>query len=112
MHSVTVHLPQQFQGVHPVFHISQLEPTFPNPFLHREQPPPPPIELDGETEYEVSEILNSKLDRHFKTGDTLPYLIHWAGYEGTPNDTSCAPPSDLANQPILDPPFHHSHPHN
>src|SRR5258708_6644557 len=41
-HSITVRLPQQFRGVHPVFHISQLEPTFPNPFPHREQPPPPP----------------------------------------------------------------------
>src|SRR5258708_3020611 len=35
-HSITVCLPQQFQGVHPMFHISQLEPTFLNPFPHRE----------------------------------------------------------------------------
>src|SRR5260221_4059369 len=42
MHSITVHLLQQFRGVHPVFHISQLEPPFPNPFLHRGRPPPPP----------------------------------------------------------------------
>src|SRR5258707_6727662 len=28
MHSITVHLPQQFRGVHPVFHISQLKPAF------------------------------------------------------------------------------------
>src|SRR5258708_31715106 len=62
MHSITVHLPQQFQGVHPMFHISQLEPTFPNPFPHREQPPPLPIELNGKTKYEVSETLDSKLD--------------------------------------------------
>src|SRR5258708_10602354 len=40
MHSITVHLLQQFRGVHPMFHISQLEPTFLNPFPHREQPPP------------------------------------------------------------------------
>src|SRR5258708_30965951 len=39
-HSITVCLPQQFQGVHPVFHVSQLEPAFLNPFPHREQPPP------------------------------------------------------------------------
>ena len=77
-HSITVCLPQQFQGVHPVFHVSQLEPTFLNPFPHREQPPPLPIELDGEMEYEVSKILDSKLDCHFKTGDMLCYLIHWA----------------------------------
>src|SRR5260221_10962032 len=39
MHSVTVHLPQQFRGVHPMFHVSQLKPTFPNPFPHTQQPP-------------------------------------------------------------------------
>ncbi len=110
MHSVTVHLPQQFQGVHPVFHISQLEPTFPNPFLHREQPPPPPIELDSEMEYEVSEILDSKLDCHFKTGDVLRYLIHWAGYEGTDEETSWVAASDLANSPDLCASFHQWYP--
>src|SRR5258708_4822360 len=45
MHSITIRLPQQFQGVHPVFHVSQLEPAFPNPFPHREQPPPPAITM-------------------------------------------------------------------
>src|SRR5258708_5045420 len=44
-HSITVRLPQQFRGVHPVFHVSQLEPAFPNPFPHREQPPPPPNKI-------------------------------------------------------------------
>src|SRR5258708_8693829 len=39
-HSITDHLPQQFRHVHPVFHISQPDPPFLNPFLHREQPPP------------------------------------------------------------------------
>src|SRR5258705_13126447 len=42
MHSITIHLPQQFQGVHPIFHASQLKPTIQNPFPHRQQPPPPP----------------------------------------------------------------------
>src|SRR5258705_296015 len=96
MHSITVHLPQQFRGVHPIFHISQLEPTFQNPFPHREQPPPP-IELDGEMEYEVSEILDSKLDHCFKAGDALCYLVHWMGYEGTDEETSWVAASDLAN---------------
>ncbi len=31
-HSFTIQLPQQFQSVHPVFHISQLEPAKSNPF--------------------------------------------------------------------------------
>src|SRR5258705_1556280 len=32
-HSITLHLPRQFRSVHPVFHMSQLEPAQPNPFL-------------------------------------------------------------------------------
>ncbi len=75
MHSVTLRLPQQFRGVHPIFHVSQLEPAFPNPFPHREQPPPLPIELDSKLEYEVSEILDSKLDCRFKGNDALCYLV-------------------------------------
>src|SRR5258707_1124468 len=31
-HSITLHLPHQFCSVHPVFHVSQLEPARPNPF--------------------------------------------------------------------------------
>src|SRR5258705_8793355 len=32
-HSITLQLPHQFHSVHPVFHVSQLEPAWPNPFL-------------------------------------------------------------------------------
>ena len=110
MHSVTICLPQQFRGVHPVFHISQLEPAFQNPFPHREQPPPPPIELDGEMEYEVSEILDSKLDHHFKAGNALCYLVCWTGYEGTDEETSWVAASDLANTPDLCTSFHQHYP--
>src|SRR5260221_1731316 len=61
-HSVTLHLPCQFRSIHPVFHVSQLEPTRPNPFPLQQQPPPPPLQIDRELEYEVSEILDSKVD--------------------------------------------------
>src|SRR6266478_9803763 len=33
-HSFTIQLPQQFWTVHPVFHVSQLEPAKPDPFPH------------------------------------------------------------------------------
>src|SRR6266481_7382876 len=41
-HSFTLHLPQHFRSVHPVFHISQLEPAEPDPFPQCAQPPPTP----------------------------------------------------------------------
>src|SRR5258708_34739400 len=63
-HSFTLCLPDHFHSIHPAFHISQLEPAQPDPFPQRNQPPPP-VEIDGNIEYEVSEILNSKMDRRF-----------------------------------------------
>src|SRR5258708_33958866 len=60
MHSITLCLPQQFRGVHPIFHVSQLEPAFPNPFPHRDQPPPLPIQLNAKLEYKETEILTPK----------------------------------------------------
>ena len=58
----TIRLPDSMRAVHPVFHVSQLEPAMPNTIPNRSQPPPPPVEVDGEPEYEITKILNSKLD--------------------------------------------------
>jgi len=60
--SFTLHLPDSMHTVHPVFHVSQLEPAIPNTILDRIQPPPPPVEVDGEPEFEIAEILDSKVD--------------------------------------------------
>src|SRR5260221_7072505 len=72
-HSVTLCLPHQFCSIHPVFHVSQLEPAQPNPFLLQQQPPPPPLQIDREVEYEVSKILDSKLGRHCRPDNRLHY---------------------------------------
>ena len=61
-HSFTLRLPDSMRAVHLVFHVSQLEPATPNSILGRTQPPPPPVEVDGEPEYEILEILDSKID--------------------------------------------------
>src|SRR5260221_14365900 len=94
-HSFTLRLPQHFRSVHPVFHISQLEPVEPDPFPQRTQPPPPPVEIDGDIEYEVSEILDSKMDRCFWGNRVLCYLVHWMGYEGMEEETSWISAQDL-----------------
>ena len=44
-------------------------------FPNRNSPPPPPVEVMGETEYEIERILDSR-----KRGSTLQYLIRWKGY--------------------------------
>ena len=48
--SFTLRLPSTIR-IHPVFHVSQLEPESLNTFEDRDQPPPPPIIVDGKAEY-------------------------------------------------------------
>jgi len=94
--SFTLHLPDSMCAVHPVFHVSQLEPAIPNTILDWIQPPLPPVEVDGEPEFKISEILNSKVDRRCKMCKLL-YLIHWSGYEGTDEETSWLLATELGN---------------
>src|SRR5467141_3035294 len=61
-HSVTLQLLDSLRAVHPVFHVSMLEPATPNPIPDRIQPPPPPITVDNEPKFEISEILDTKID--------------------------------------------------
>ena len=84
--SFTLHLPDAMHAVHLVFHVSQLEPAIPNTIPNWTQPPPPPVEVDGELEFEISEILNSKINRQRKTCKLL-YLVQWSRYEGTDEET-------------------------
>ncbi len=102
--------PPQFHAVHPVFHISQLEPAVLNLFPSHTQPPPPPIEIDGKPEYEVSEILDSKIDQQFKADGGLHYLVRWTGYEGTDEETSWISSQDLNHAPDLVLSFHQHFP--
>jgi hypothetical protein len=44
--------------IHPVFHISLLEPCRESSFLRRVQSPPPSIKIENHEEYEVEKILN------------------------------------------------------
>jgi hypothetical protein len=73
-HSITVRLPDSMCSVHPVFHVSQLEPATPNTIPNRIQPPLPPVEVNREPEYEISKILDSKLDRQRRQCQLL-YLV-------------------------------------
>jgi hypothetical protein len=53
--------------IHPVFHISSISSRF--------QVPPPPIEIERQEEFEVLEILDSRIIR-----TKLEYLVQWQGY--------------------------------
>jgi len=61
--------------------------------------------VDGEPEYEISEILDSKLDNRRRLCKLL-YLVKWSGYEGTDDETSWLLATELGNAPELINHFH------
>jgi len=62
-HSYLIKLPNHLRTIHLVFHISQIEPAPLSNIPNHVNPLPPPIEIDGSLEFEVAQILDSKLDR-------------------------------------------------
>jgi hypothetical protein len=86
-----------------------LEPTVPNTIPEREQPPPPPVEVDGDAEFEVAEILDSKIDNRHRTCKLL-YLVKWAGYEGTNEETSWLLATELGHAAEIVTDFHNAYP--
>ena len=93
------------RAVHPIFHVSQLKPAFANNIPNWTQPPPLPVEVDGEPEFEISEILNSKVDCQRRACQLL-YLVRWSSYEGTDEETSWLLATELGNASELVENFH------
>src|SRR6202522_4555547 len=81
-----------------------LEPATPNEIPNRIQSPPPPLEVQGELEYEISEILDSKIDRRHEC--KLLYLVRWLGYENTDEEYSWLPSTELEHASELISDFH------
>jgi len=73
-------LPPSTSKVHPVLHISLLEPYHLNNIPGRCLPTPPPVDLE-ETEYYVQKIRTSELRKSW-----VWYLVSWKGH-GPDNDT-------------------------
>lgn len=76
-HAYRLALPTSMR-IHDVFHVSLLDLVADNPLPGQQMPPLPPVEVDGELEWLVEEVLDSKI-----VGRQLRYLIRWAGYEET-----------------------------
>jgi len=77
------------------------------PFPQCIQPLPPPVEIDGDIKYEVSKVLDSRVDRHFRGNKSLCYLVCWTGYEGTEEETSWISAQDLKHAQDMIRIFHH-----
>ena len=61
--------------IHNTFHISLLELYNDNKLPSQRSEPPPPIIIEGEPEYELEEISDSRL--HY---NKLQYRAKWTGY--------------------------------
>ena len=108
-HSVTLWLPDNLRTVHLVFHVSMLEPATPSTIPDRVQPPPPPVYIDGELEFKIAEILDSKVDQR-RCNCKLLYLIRWTRYAGTDEETSWILATELGNAPELVTDYHATYP--
>jgi transposase InsO family protein len=90
--------------MHPVFNESILLPFHPPQFQSQkgELPPPPEI-VNGEEEYKVEKILDSRLSR-----GKLQYLIKWEGYPKEEN--MWVPEQDASHAQYLIDEFYQTHP--
>ena len=64
---------------------------------------PSPVEVKGELEYEVREILDSKMERR-----RLFYLVDWVGYGPKEHTWEPATNVEQAKEAVAD--FHRAHP--
>jgi hypothetical protein len=89
--------------VHPVFHISLLEPYKESAIPGRIQQPLPCIEVENHIEYEVERILDSR-----RRWGQLEYFVHWRGYDI--NERTWEPAKNLVNAPQKVQEFHRQYP--
>ena len=87
--------------IHPVFHVSLLE--LARTRAGEDIPEPSPIEVDGQEEWEVEDILNS---RHYR--GQLQYYIKWANCPDS--DNSWEPADHVAHAPLMLERFHAANP--
>jgi hypothetical protein len=74
-------LPYQCRCLHPVFPMVKLSPAHPDPIIGRRPTLPPPTTLiDGEEEYKVEAILDSRMRYN-----RLEYLLKFKGYDESHN---------------------------
>ena len=94
-------LPASYK-IHDVINVSRLR-LYKEPSAGQRVTPPEPVEVEGQPEYEVEEVLDSRLKK-----GKLEYLVKWSGY--TDEYNTWEPVSNLENskEAIVD--FHKENP--
>ena len=95
-------------SVHPVFHVSMLKPAMSNTFFERIQPAPALVIIDRESKYEISRIVNSKIDCQWAC--KLLYKVIWLGYEDAGDESEWIPTMELTHATDLISDFHIAYP--
>ena len=103
-HLYLIKLPNHLRAIHLVFHVSQLEPAPFSNIANHINSPLPLLEIDGNLEFEVAQILDSKLNQWRR--ELLLYLVQWSGYKGTLEEYFWTPATDLENAARLLSEFH------
>ncbi|MBW0562969.1 hypothetical protein O181_102684, partial [Austropuccinia psidii MF-1] len=106
-HAYHLKLSPLWKSIHPIFHISLLEQVKTSTITNRHQEPPPPIIIEEEEEWEVSQILDSKLRR-----GKLWYLVEWKGFSQDPESSTWEPTENLKDHTELVKDFHSLYPDN
>ena len=106
--SFTLCLLDTMRATYPVFHVSMLEPATPNTFQQRSEPLLAPVIIDGEPEYEISKIVDSKID--CQRACKLLYKVIWLGYRDTDNDSEWLLATELEHTKELLNDFHLKYP--
>jgi len=95
-------------SVHPVFLVSMLKPATSNTFSKRIQPAPAPVIIDREPKYEISRIVDSKINCQWAW--KLLYKVIWLGYKNTGDKPEWIPASELTHAADLVSDFHITYP--
>ena len=90
--------------IHNTFHISLLKPYEDDKFPSEIQEPPPHIQTEGEDEYELEEIIDSRF--HY---NKLQYRAMWKGYSPEHNKV-WYPAKNFNNASLAVEPFQHQYP--
>ena len=88
--------------------MSMLEPTTSNTFSKRIQLAPALVIIDGEPKYEISQIVDSKIDCRWAC--KLLYKVIWLEYEDTGDKSEWIPASELTYAADLVSDFHIAYP--
>ena len=100
--AVKLKLPTSIK-IHPVINVSRVRPHTASTIPEQRAEAPPPVQIEGELEYHVEEVLDSRLRRN-----QLQYLVKWQGY--TEENNTWEPAANLEHATDAIAAFHRTHP--